>query len=78
MVQNDSPRLMYNLIFSSLREGIGQRGIVSSKFCSEAIKSPIIWEKEHIGTNTLNTALNVEIVLIAEQQPRAALFKGGA
>lgn len=77
MVHNDSPRLMYDLIFYSLGEGIGQSETVMSTFCSEAIKSPI-WEKEHIGSNTLNTALNVEIVLIAGQQPRAPLFKGGA
>lgn len=77
MVQNDSPGLMYDIIFSSLGGGIGQRDTAKSTFCSEAIKS-LIWEKEHTRSNTPNIALNVEIVLIAGQQPRAPLFKGGA
>lgn len=74
LVQNDCPRLMYNLIFSSLGKGIGQRETVRRTFCSATIKSPI-WKKEHIGTNTLNTALNVGTVLLAGQQLLTPLFK---
>lgn len=52
VMQNDSQRLMHNLI-SSVGEGTGQRESLRSTFCTEAIKSPV-WEKEHIGANTLN------------------------
>lgn len=52
VVQNDSPRLMHNLI-SSMGEGAGQSESLRSTFCTEAIKSPV-WEKEHIGINTVN------------------------
>lgn len=52
VAQNDSPRLMHNLIFS-VEEGTGQEESLRSTFCTEAIKSPV-WEKEHIGINILN------------------------